>query len=241
MAARCAAGRTTAAEFTGLCHNVTLDSSKSGASVADAPFFDKGCCMQVVFDIIIIVYSAILHEVSHGLAARALGDKTAEYAGRLTLNPLAHIDIYGSVIMPLFLWIVSGGRFLFAYAKPVPFNPYNLKYQQWGAAAVGAAGPLTNLVLAGVTALIIRSGVLADGAVDFLLRVVVINVSLAVFNLVPIPPLDGSKLLYALVPARFDRWKFVLERYGIWLALIFVFFFSHVLIYPIELIVSWLV
>ena len=193
--------------------------------------------MTIVFDIIIIIFSAILHEVSHGLAARALGDKTAEYAGRLTLNPIAHIDLYGSVLLPVLLWFVSGGNFLFAYAKPVPFNPYNLKYQQWGSAVVGVAGPLTNFVLAGVVALLIRSNVFPPASVEFLVRVVVINVSLGVFNMVPIPPLDRSAVLFALLPSRFDHLKFQLERYGMWVALIFVFFFSSLLFRPIEWVV----
>jgi Zn-dependent protease len=197
--------------------------------------------MDIVFDIIIIVFSAILHEVSHGLAARALGDKTAEYAGRLTLNPLVHIDLYGSVIMPLFLWTISGGRFLFAYAKPVPYNPYNLKNQKWGPAFVGLAGPLTNLVLAGLMAIFIRSNYLPIGVSGFLFRVLLINVSLAVFNMIPIPPLDGSKIIYLIVPNRYHQKINQFERYGIWVTLIFVFFFSYVLVYPIEWIVTFLV
>lgn len=197
--------------------------------------------MDIILDIVIIVFSAILHEVSHGLAARALGDKTAEYAGRLTLNPLAHIDPYGSIMLPLFLWFVSGGRFLFAYAKPVPFNPYNLKNQKWGPAMVGLAGPLTNLVLAILMAVLIRTDFFAPGASQFLFRVLIINVSLGVFNLLPIPPLDGSKLLYAFLPARFDRLKYQFERYGMWAALIFVFFFSYLLMYPIDWIVRILI
>lgn len=196
--------------------------------------------MDIIFDIIIIVFSAILHEVSHGLAARALGDKTAEYAGRLTLDPRAHIDPYGSIILPLLLWFMSGGRFLFAYAKPVPFNPFNLKYQKWGPALVGLAGPATNFVLSGVMAVLIRSDFFAQGAAQFLFRVLIINVSLGVFNLMPIPPLDGSKLLFALMPARYDRLKHKLDQYGIWFAFVFVMFFSYVLVYPIEWVVGFL-
>lgn len=197
--------------------------------------------MDIIFDIIIIVFSAILHEVSHGLAARALGDKTAEYAGRLTLNPLSHIDPYGSIVIPLFLWFVSGGRFLFAYAKPVPYNPYNLKYQRWGPALVAFAGPVTNFVIAVLMAILIRANAFPGGVAQFLFRVLMINVSLGVFNLLPIPPLDGSKLLYAFLPARYDRLKYQLERYGMWAALIFVFFFSYLLVYPIDWIVRILI
>ena len=197
--------------------------------------------MDIIFDIIIIVFSAILHEISHGLAARALGDKTAEYAGRLTLNPLAHIDPYGSVIMPLFLWFVSGGRFLFAYAKPVPFNPYNLRNQKWGPALVGLAGPATNLVIAIAMAGIIRLDIFSFGIVEFLVRVLLINISLAVFNLLPIPPLDGSRLMYVFLPRRLEKYKAMFEQYGIWAALLFVFFFSYLLMYPIEWIARLLI
>jgi Zn-dependent protease len=190
--------------------------------------------MDIIFDIIIIVFSAILHEISHGLAARALGDKTAEYAGRLTLNPMAHIDPYGSVIMPLFLWFVSGGRFLFAYAKPVPFNPYNLRNQKWGPALVGLAGPATNFAIAIVLAGIIRLDLFSFGIAEFLVRVLLINLSLGVFNLLPIPPLDGSRLMYVFLPRRLERYKAMFEQYGMWVALLFVFFFSYLLMYPIE-------
>ncbi len=197
--------------------------------------------MDIVFDIIIVVFSAILHEISHGLAARALGDKTAEYAGRLTLNPLAHIDPYGSVIMPLFLWFVSGGRFLFAYAKPVPFNPYNLRNQKWGPALVGLAGPATNFVIAIVIAGIIRLGFFSFGIAQFLVRVLLVNISLGVFNLLPIPPLDGSRLMYVFLPQRFERHKAMFEQYGMWATLIFVFFFSYLLMYPIDWIARFLI
>ena len=193
-----------------------------------------------IFDIVIIIFSAILHEVSHGLVARALGDKTAEYAGRLTLNPVAHIDVYGSIVVPLMLWVVSSGNFLFAYAKPVPYNPYNLKYQKWGPVLVALAGPATNFVLAVAMAVLIRVDVFAMGVAEFFYRVLMINVSLAIFNLVPIPPLDGSKVLLVFLPARFNRIKSILERYGMWFTLIFIFFFSRLLLYPIDFFVKML-
>jgi Zn-dependent protease len=136
--------------------------------------------------------------------------------------------------MPLFLWFVSGGRFLFAYAKPVPFNPYNLRNQKWGPALVGLAGPATNFAIAIVLAGIIRLNLFSFGIAEFLVRVLLINLSLGVFNLLPIPPLDGSRLMYVFLPRRLERYKAVFEQYGMWVALFFVFFFSYLLMYPIE-------
>jgi Zn-dependent protease len=136
--------------------------------------------------------------------------------------------------MPLFLWFVSGGRFLFAYAKPVPFNPYNLRNQKWGPALVGLAGPATNFAIAIVLAGIIRLNLFSFGIAEFLVRVLLINLSLGVFNLLPIPPLDGSRLMYVFLPRRLERYKAMFEQYGMWVALLFVFFFSYLLMYPIE-------
>lgn len=193
--------------------------------------------MEVILDIIVIAFSAILHEVAHGLAARSLGDKTAEYAGRLTLNPLAHIDWYGSVLMPLMLWFISGGRFLFAYAKPVPYNPYNLKNQQWGPAYVGIAGPATNLIIALLMSVVVRAFGIDSVYGAFFFRVLIINVSLAIFNLVPLPPLDGSKVLFAFLPARYDRLKYQLEKNGMILVFVFIFFGAQIL-YPV---IDWVI
>jgi len=191
--------------------------------------------MQLLFFFLIIIPSAIIHEYAHGLMANALGDPTARYAGRLTLNPLAHIDLYGTILMPLFLFLISQGAFVFAYAKPVPYNPYNLKNQQWGPAMVGLAGPGANLLVALVFGMIVR--VLPFSIFGQLLAIIVYaNVLLAVFNLVPIPPLDGSKVLYAFLPPRYDNIKFFLERYGIILLFIFIFFFFEVL----RPVISWL-
>ncbi|HRY63028.1 MAG TPA: site-2 protease family protein [Patescibacteria group bacterium] len=190
---------------------------------------------QLIFFFLIIIPSAIIHEYAHGAMADRLGDPTAKDAGRLTLNPLAHIDLYGTILMPLFLLWASGGSFMFAYAKPVPYNPYNLKNKKWGPALVGIAGPASNLITA------IFFGVLyqflpVSNFSELIAIIAYANIILLVFNLVPIPPLDGSKILFALFPDSWDNIKIFLERFGIIIFLIFVFYFSWV-ITPIT---SWL-
>ena len=182
-----------------------------------------------IFFFIVIIPSAIMHEYMHGWVADMLGDPTARYAGRLTLNPKAHIDLYGTILMPLFLFFVTGGRFLFAYAKPVPYNPYNLKNQKWGPVLVALAGPLSNFALAFVFGAIISIFSFSPSLRELLLVIVQANVLLAVFNLVPIPPLDGSKLLYAVLPPSLDHIKVTLEKWGWVLLLIFVFYFFNVI------------
>lgn len=186
---------------------------------------------QQIFYFIVLVFSAIIHEYSHGWMADRLGDPTARYAGRLTLNPLAHLDPIGSILMPLLLWFMTNGAFLFAYAKPVPFNTYNLRNQRTGPAFIAAAGPLSNLLLA------IVFGLFAQFMPESTMRpffeiIVYTNVLLCVFNLVPIPPLDGSKLLFAILPASMEKLKFSLERMGPLFLIIFIFFFFQ-LITPI--------
>lgn len=184
-----------------------------------------------IFFILIIIPSAILHEYMHGWVADRLGDPTARYAGRLTLNPKAHIDPWGTFIMPVILYLISFGTFLFAYAKPVPYNPYNLRNQKWGPVLVAFAGPLANFFLALVFGLAIQFS--PDNAVTSVFAVIVYaNVLLGVFNLVPIPPLDGSKLLYAILPDSMWQIKVFLDKYGFILLLIFVFYFFR-LIQPI--------
>ncbi|MBT4120408.1 MAG: site-2 protease family protein [Candidatus Magasanikbacteria bacterium] len=177
--------------------------------------------MMAVFFLFIIIPSAIFHEYAHGWMANQLGDPTAKYAGRLTLNPIVHIDKWGTLIMPLLLLVITQGSFMFAYAKPVPYNPYNLKSQKWGPAAVAAAGPISNLFLAFVFGQLMRY--VPGGPLSMLLSVVVYaNVLLAVFNLLPIPPLDGSKLLYAVLPDSMWKVKQILEQYGFFILLAFI-------------------
>ena len=184
-----------------------------------------------IFLYVIIVLSAVFHEYAHGWMAYRLGDPTAKHAGRLTLNPLAHIDLFGTILMPILLMWASHGSFLFAYAKPVPYNPYNLRGGKWGPALVGAVGPISNLLLAGAFALVIRA--LPTGQLTTLLSMIVYaNILLAVFNLVPIPPLDGSKVLFAILPEHLRGLRMMLEQYGIMLMFIFIFFFFR-LIQPI--------
>ncbi|MCF6276823.1 MAG: site-2 protease family protein [Candidatus Magasanikbacteria bacterium] len=184
-----------------------------------------------------LLMSAILHEYAHAWAADKLGDPTAKYAGRLTLDPRKHIDMWGTILMPLFLFLVSGGSFLFAYAKPVPYNPYNLKDQKWGPVYVAIAGPLSNFSLALVFGLLIRLTPylsISKSISEFFAIIVYANVLLGVFNMIPIPPLDGSKLLYALLPDSMAHVKETLERYGFFILLIFIFSFSRI-VFPIIL------
>ena len=159
--------------------------------------------MEFLIGIVIVILSIILHEIAHGFVANWLGDPTARFAGRLTLNPLPHIDPVGSVLIPGIL-ALTGSSFLIGWAKPVPYNPYNLKNQRWGEAMVGAAGPLTNVLIALIFGLILRfSGSLGlSGAfLGICVTVVYANLVLAIYNLIPIPPLDGSKVLRSILPS----------------------------------------
>ncbi len=185
----------------------------------------------MLFFFIIIIPSAILHEYAHGWMADQLGDPTAKYAGRLSLNPKVHVDPWGTLLMPLILFLITGGRFLFAYAKPVPYNPYNLKNQKWGPALVAVAGPASNLILALIFGTLLRL-MPVSALTDLLSIIVYANVLLAVFNLVPIPPLDGSKILYAFLPDSMQHVKVFLEQYGFFILLIFILF-AFELIIPI--------
>lgn len=183
--------------------------------------------MEEVFAILILIMSVVIHEVCHGYAAEALGDKTARYAGRLTLNPIVHIDLFGSIIVPIITAIIPP-HMTFGWAKPVPVNPYNFKNQRWGEFLVAAAGPASNLAIAVIFGTVLRfQNVyyhLSDSFLKMTLTLVVINLILAIFNLVPVPPLDGSKILYGLLPRRYIFVRDFLDRYSIAIFLFFIFF-----------------
>ena len=193
--------------------------------------------IAIAFQIAILVFSVVVHEVSHGYAALALGDKTAQYAGRLTLNPVKHLDPFGSILLPFFLTLLGGP--VFGWAKPVPYNPYNLRNQKWGPAIVGAAGPAANIFLALIFGGIVRflPDVALGSSAAFIVNfgsiaatIALVNIFLAIFNLVPIPPLDGSKVLFSLLPWRWRNVQYFLEQYGFFLVLIFIFFFARLLL-----------
>jgi|SRR3989344_3502447 len=185
--------------------------------------------MQIIdlFAVAVLIMSVVVHEVSHGYAASLLGDQTARFAGRLTLNPIKHLDPIGSVVVPLALIVLHAG-FVFGWAKPVPVNPYNLRHRRWGELIVAAAGPLSNIVLAVIFGILIRVsliyGFLPDSFITIATVIVLINLVLAIFNLVPIPPLDGSKVLFSLLPLHMQHIREFLERYALFLVVIFVFF-----------------
>ena len=174
-----------------------------------------------LFSIIILILSAAIHEYMHAWMADRLGDSTARDLGRLTINPLAHLDWFGSIFLPLLL-VFSNSPLIFGYAKPVPFNPYNLRDQKWGPAKVALAGPLGNFILALGFGLILRLVPALDiQLATFISYIVIINLVLMVFNLIPIPPLDGSKIITAFLPYNLQLKYFRLEPYGMMLVIFF--------------------
>ncbi len=184
----------------------------------------------VIFAFIILIFSVVIHEVAHGIAALWQGDPTAKLAGRLTLNPVSHVDPIGSILVPIICALLPGSLML-GWAKPVPFNPYNLRNKRWGEAIVAIAGPASNIVLAIILGLFIRfQGMAMNPQLLELLAVAVLtNIVLAVFNLVPLPPLDGSKILYSLFPEKMGSFLRLNERYGLLLTVIFIIAFVELL------------
>lgn len=205
----------------------------------------------IIFYVVILLYTVIIHEVFHGVVALWLGDQTAKYAGRITANPFRHIDPWLTLGMPIIMLVLTGGRFAFGSAKPVPYNPYNLKNQKWGPALVALGGPGINILTAIAAAiaakfinipLAVKIDIISNfnnwgkisevvsgslGSIFFELLVVIIfwNVFLAFFNLIPIPPLDGSKLLFAAFPIKTET-MMMLEQFGFIILLTFIIFFS---------------
>lgn len=163
--------------------------------------------LELLFVIAILIMSAVIHEVAHGVMANKLGDPTARLQGRLTLNPFKHLDPIGSVLLPAVL-VLTSSPFLFGWAKPVPYNPYNFQRGgRWAEALVAGAGPAINVLLALVFGVLLQvaGGVLPASAVTLAFYVVLINIMLAIFNMLPIPPLDGSKVLASILPRPFAR------------------------------------
>lgn len=182
--------------------------------------------LVALFQLLVLIYSVVIHEVSHGLTADSMGDPTAKNLGRLTLNPLKHLDMFGSILLPLLLFIAHSS-FIIGYAKPVPYNPQNLSDQKYGPAKVAFAGPASNIVLALVFGLSLRlmPDIFTSPLIPQLFSfTILLNLVLAIFNLFPIPPLDGHWLLMTFLPARFNALKVFLYRYSLPLLFVFIIF-----------------
>lgn len=178
---------------------------------------------SLVYFIISLIIAISIHEMMHALTAKWLGDPTAAEEGRITINPLAHVDLFATIILPIAL--VAFGLPPILAAKPVPFNPENVRFDEFGAALVGLAGPLTNLGLAVLSAvtLNILSPDFGSVAREFLLTFIGLNVALFVFNMLPIPPLDGSRVLYAFAPEPLQRLMMQIEQFGLFAILAILF------------------
>jgi Zn-dependent protease len=182
-----------------------------------------------IFFLIVLLFSVIIHELSHGYVAYSLGDPTAKYAGRLTLNPIKHLDPIGSVVLPLlfiFISLLPGGQpIIFGWAKPVPINPHNFKDQKWGTLKVSIAGPMSNFAVAIVFGLFIRFFSYPQLAplIQLFSIIVFLNILLGLFNLIPIPPLDGSWILFRFLPAAAERGRIFLQQYGLFIIIILLF------------------
>ncbi len=193
----------------------------------------------LVIVLVCILVSMTLHEAMHAFVSYWLGDDTAKHHGRLTFNPLAHIDPLTTVILPLLL--VMAGAPPFGAAKPVPFNPYRLRYGEYGAALVGVAGPLTNLLLAVFASGILRlfSGSLPEFGILALGLFILVNLSFFIFNMIPFPPLDGSRLLYAIAPDGVRRVMEQIESLGFMAIILFFVLFYTFLTQPFVQVLNW--
>lgn len=181
--------------------------------------------LTTVFSLIVLFFSIVLHEIAHGAMALRLGDTTAKNAGRLSLNPIKHIDFFGTIILPVLLLIFTKGQGpILGWAKPVPINPFNFRDQRWGALKVSLAGPAANFLMGITFGLALRFLHLPPNLAMLFGIVVLYNFAWGVFNLVPIPPLDGSHILFSLFPGKFGQLKIFLAQYGIFIFLAVLFF-----------------
>jgi Zn-dependent protease len=180
---------------------------------------------QSIFIIFVLFFSVVIHEIAHGSMALSLGDPTAKEEGRLTLNPLKHIDPIGTIFLPFFLFLVSGGKGpIFGWAKPVPINPLNFRDKKWGIIKVSLAGSLTNFLIATIFALFVRFFHFSQPILDFFSLISIYNFAWGIFNLIPLPPLDGFHILLQLLPEKFSQIKIFLIQYGFYILLFFLFF-----------------
>ncbi len=194
--------------------------------------------MEIIIVLIILLFSAIVHEVCHGLMAEKLGDSTARDMGRITLNPISHIDPYGTILLPALMYFVqapfTAHPIIFGAAKPVPVNFSQLRPRKLGMILVSLAGPLSNFALAILCGLIIKLGLSNSIADPILGDAIFINLLLGTFNLIPIPPLDGSKVIAALLPEEWLYKIFSFERWGFVLILIFLYLgWLEAILYPV--------
>jgi Zn-dependent protease len=197
----------------------------------------SGTFIDTIFYILVLVFSVVIHEIAHGMAADKLGDPTARMAGRLTLNPIPHIDPIGSIFLPALL-VLSGSPFIVGWAKPVPFNPYNFRQnsfiQKYGEALVAIAGPAVNIAIALVFGLALRffggEGMLGESTISIMAIIVIVNLVLAVFNLMPFPPLDGSKILFAFFPYSWREVRYRIESYALILSLFLIIFLWRLIV-----------
>lgn len=185
--------------------------------------------------LIILIFSVVIHEVAHGFAARKNGDETAAMSGRLSLNPVSHIDLFGSVILPGIL-ILTGSKILFGWAKPVPVNVNNFENYKKGVLQVSLAGVLANFSIAIIFGILSRFAVgmdLPTQAIGAMHLIVLVNLVLGFFNLMPIPPLDGSKILFVLLPAKYAYIERFMNQYSIFLLIAFIFLLSGSVLEPL--------
>ena len=189
-----------------------------------------------IFFILVLLFSVVIHEVSHGFMAYILGDTTAKRAGRLTLNPIPHIDPIGSILVPLLTYFASGGTLPFGWAKPVPYNPHNLRDQRWGETKVAFAGPASNLVLAFIFGMVVRFGSfsLNPQIVTILVTIIVVNLSLAVVNLIPLYPLDGSRIFFSVLPYHLRYIQEFMMRYMFVFLAFFLLFMGGIISFFVE-------